>query len=275
MPFGGLLTLGLIGGGTSLLNGFLGSNASKTAAGQQANAANNALDFQKYIFGIEQGNQQPFISAGQSSIAQLMALISSGKFGPGSLPDVPQFTGTFHTPTIDEARATPGYGFTAQQGSKGIMQGAAAAGGAISGGTLKALDTFNTGLADSTYNDVFNRSLQTYGTGLQAYQANLAGYQDQLAKQAQEYQQLFAPAQLGENATQSINTTGQQVATNAGNLMTQVGNANAAGTIGSTNALTSGFSGFSNSLLQSFLLNGILNKTAPPPASTPAGTGPG
>lgn len=257
MPFGGLLTLGLIGGGTSLLNGILGSNAATTAANEQSTAAQNALNFQQQIFGTEQANQAPFISAGQTSIAQLMKQLESGTFGPGSLPNAPQFAGA---PTLAEAQQTPGYQFTAQQGSKGILEGAAAAGGAISGGTLKALDTFNTGLADSTYNDVFNRSLATYG-------ANLQGYQAQLQQQQQEYQQLYNPAALGEGSVQAVNNTGQQAASNIGNLMTQVGNAEASGTVGSTNAITGGITGVTNSALQSLLLNKVLN--------APAGTGPG
>mgnify|MGYP001011198921 CR=1 FL=1 len=44
--------------------------------------------------------------------------LSSGKFGFGSLPD-------FKAPTAEEARATPGYQFTQQQGEQGILRGAA------------------------------------------------------------------------------------------------------------------------------------------------------
>lgn len=252
----GLSAAGALGGAA------IQSNAAKSAAQTQANAGNQAINFQQGIFNQQQKNQQPFLDAGQQSIGQLMQALQSGKFGPGSTGQVPQFTGgTFAAPTLDEARATPGYQFTAQQGSKGILQGAAAAGGAISGGTLKALDTFNTGLADSTYNDVFNRSLSTYNEGLSKYQAQLQGYGAGLAGQQQEFNQLFAPAQLGENASANINQTGTQLGQSVGNLMTGIGNATAAGQVGSANALSSGISGATNGILQSILFKNLFGGT--------------
>lgn len=252
----------------NLLSGILGNDAAHTAADQQVAAGDRALDFQKQIWGDQQRNQQPYLQAGQQSIGQLMQLISEGKFGPGSTGPVPQYTGQFTAPTLEDARNSPGYQFTAQQGSKGILQGAAAAGGAISGGTLKALDTFNTGLADQTYGNVFQRALSTYQTGLQDYQAKLQGYGAGLAGQQQEFGQLFAPAQLGEGATQNLNSQGGQVATNVGNLMTQIGNAQASGTVGGANATTSAIGGGLTGITQGLLLQKLL-------APRPAGTGPG
>ncbi len=269
-----MATLPLLIGGSifgNLLSGIMGNNAAHTAADQQAAAGQQAIDFQKSIFDQQQKNQQPYLDAGSTSIGHLMQLIGSGKFGADSTGTVPEYNGHFTAPTLEEARNSPGYQFTAQQGSKGVLQGSAAAGGAISGGTLKALDSFNTGLADQTYGNVFNRSLSTYQTGLQDYQAKLAGYGAKLAGQQQEFGQEFAPAQLGENATQNLNTQGGQVATNVGNLMTQVGNAQAAGTVGGANAIGGAVSGGLNGLTQSLLFSKLLNSKL----LQPAGTGPG
>lgn len=258
MPFFGLLTAGIIGAGASIFSGIEGSNAAKTASSQEVNQQQQALDFQKQMFATQQANQAPYLAAGNTSLGKLMGDLQSGQLGPGSLGAVPQFTGSFSAPTLAEAQQTPGYQFTAQQGSKGILQGAGAAGGAISGGTLKALDSFNTGLADSTYNDVFNRALQTYNTGLQGYQAQLQGYQTGANAQQQGFNQLLAPAQLGENATANINQTGTQVSQNVGNLMSQIGQSEAAGTVGSANAITSGVSGAAGSASQTLLLSQLL-----------------
>ncbi len=266
MPFGGLLALGGLSLAGSIFGGITGSNAAKTASGQQVDAENKALDFQKQIWGQEQQNIAPWLSAGSTSIADLMKALQGGQFGAGSNPNAPQFNGTFTAPTLAEAQNSPGYEFTRQQGTKGVLQGAAAAGGAISGGTLKALDTFGSGLADTTYNNVFNRSLATYGAGLQGYQAKLAGYGADLAKQNQEFGQMFAPAQLGEQAATGINAQGNQTAQNVGNLMAGIGNAQAAGTVGSANALTGAVTGGANNLLQTLLLSRFLG--------TPAATGP-
>ncbi len=268
MPFGGALTIGLIGAGGSILGGLFGKSAAQKAAEQQAKSAQAALDFQKTVFAEQQQNQRPYQDAGVFSIGTLMNAIQNGQFGPGSLPNVPEFTaGKFTAPTLEEARSTPGYEFTQQQGMKGILQAAAAAGGSIGGGTIRAADTFNTGLADTTYSNVFNRALQGYGANLQGYQTQLQGYGAQLQKQGQEFGQLFAPAQLGEQAISSINNTGTQAAYNVGNLMTQQGNALAGGIVGGANAVTGGITGASNDVMQSLLLGKLFN----PGKATPSG----
>lgn len=249
-----LAIAGAAAAGASVASSKIASGAAKTAAGQQAQSAQNALDFQGKVFDTQQANSKPYQEAGVSSLGMLMDALKSGKFGFGSNGAVP----TFSAPTLEEARATPGYQFAHEQGTAGVLKGAAAAGGAISGGTLRALDTFGTGLADSTYGNRFAQSIQ-------GYQANLNGYQTQLQRQAQEYQQLFAPAQLGQNAASGINNTGSGVAQNVGNLMTQQGNAQAAGTVGSSNAITGAISNGTNDILQSILLGSVNRPGSAPP----------
>jgi hypothetical protein len=104
--------------------------------------------------------------------------------------------GAFSAPTLDEARNTPGYKFTQEAGNQGILAGASALGGNISGNTFQALDKYNTGLADSTYNDVFNRALSGYQTNLGRQQQNfgqdLSSYNANLAGQNQEFNQGLA-----------------------------------------------------------------------------------
>lgn len=223
---GGLTAAGAIGGSA------ISASASKTAAQEQAQSAANALDYTKQA-------EAPYIGLGNTSVAQLMQALQSGQFGPGSLP-------TFSAPTQAEAESTPGYQFTRDQGLLGINRGAAAAGGAFTGGTLKSLAGFGTGLADSTYNSRFNQAMESY--------------QAQLAKQSQEYQQLITPITIGQNAASGTST-------NVANLMTGIGNAQAAGTVGSANAINQGISGVSNAALQTYLLQ-QLNPAA---ASTPPG----
>jgi hypothetical protein len=170
---------------------------------------------------------------------------------------------------------TPGYQFTQQQGNLAIQRMAAANGG-FSGGTLRSADRFNTNLANTTYNDVFNRALSGYnaqlagyGAGLQGYMgsnqaanqnyaAQLAGYDTGMQAQQQEFGQMFAPAQLGEMATSNLNQSGQQAATSVNQLMGGIGNAGAAGTIGGANAINQGIGGFANSISSGFLLNSLL-----------------
>lgn len=231
------LGLGLASVAGGVASSVIGANAAQTAASEQEQAAQNALNFQQQVFGQQQANEQPFLNAGSASVGQLMQAIQNGTFGPGSIP-------SFALPTLAQAEQYPGYQFTQEQGDLGIERGQAAAGGAFTGGTLKALAGYNSGLASTTYGQVVQNALQ-------AYQANLAN-------QAQQYQQLFGPAQLGQQAVSSINQTGTQTAANAGNLMTQIGNAQAAGTVGTANAITGGISSATNGLLQGLLLNQFL-----------------
>ncbi|MEQ6654667.1 hypothetical protein ODX32_10845, partial [Salmonella enterica subsp. enterica serovar Typhimurium] len=64
---------------------------------------------------------------------------------------------TFTAPTAEQARATPGYQFTFNQGMQGINSSAAAKGLGVSGANIRGAADYATGLADSTYNDVFSR----------------------------------------------------------------------------------------------------------------------
>lgn len=59
---------------------------------------------------------------------------------------------------------TPGYQFTLSQGETGILNAASAQGG-VSGDTLAALDKYNSGLADSTYQSVLGDVQGAVGLG--------------------------------------------------------------------------------------------------------------
>ncbi len=208
-------TAAIIGGIGSVASGAISSHAAGSAANKEVAAAQQA-----------EQQIQPWANPGTQSIGQLMQGFQNGTLGPGSIP-------AFTAPTADQAAATPGYQFTQQQGERGVLAGSSAMGGSLGGGTLKALDQYNTGLANSTYNDVFNRSL--------------AGYNAQLAGQQQGFNQLF-----------NVSGQGLGAATNVGNLMTQAGNAQAAGTIGQANAWNSAISGITGNAQQGLLLNGAL-----------------
>lgn len=245
MPFGAIL--GLLGLGTNLLGGLFGSNAADTAAQQQQQAGQQAINFQTQSTNQQEQAQQPFESAGQTSIAQLMQGLQSGQLGLGSSGQVPTFT----APTEGDTESTPGYQFTRDQANKGVLQASAAGGGAITGGTLSAIGAKDTQLANATYGDRFTQALQ-------GYQAKLAGFGQNLAAKAQDFSQLFGIGQLGESATQNVNQGRQVAATNISDLMTQIGNSKAAGTVGSSNAITKGLTGGVSSLTQGLLLDKLL-----------------
>jgi hypothetical protein len=185
------------------------------AAAIQAQEAQNALAFQQQMWQQQQANVAPYIQAGNTTTGQLMNGISNGTFG------TPQ---TFTAPTLAQAEQMPGYQFAQQQGDLGILEGAAATGGNISGGTMQALSQYNQNLATTNYNTMYNQALA-------GYQANLAGNQ-------QAYGQLYQPSTMGASAAAGLNITGSGVAANTGNIMSNIGNAYASGVTGVTNAAT-------------------------------------
>ena len=87
----------------------------------------------------------------------------------------------------------------------------------ISGAALKGAANFATGLADSTYKTQFDID-----------QAN----------KTNSFNKLLALTQVGANAANQTGTFGTQAAQTAGNNITSGANAQAAGTIGATNAIT-------------------------------------
>ena len=301
MPFGAAL----IGAGGSILGGILGSNAAQKAAGQQAQATNWATQAQEAEYANTQTNLNPFIGAGQAAIPQLQALYGqlsqpAAQFqAPGGAPAAYQAPAAlniapYQAPapfsfTQQDFQQSPGYQWQLQQGLGAVQNQASASGDALGGNTLKALQTYGTGLANQDWNNAQNTALQQYttnaqtglagyqtnantalnqyqtnaNTGLAGYNANLAGYNSQFNNALSGYQtnfnanlqqnnQLMGYLQnlvgSGQNAASGLASAGQSMASNIGNLATQQGNANAAGTIGSSNALQGAIGGVANNL---------------------------
>lgn len=278
MGLGTGATAAIVGGisaAGSITSGIIGNKAAGKAAQQESTATQQGINAQQQMFAQQQANQQPYLQAGKNSLSSLMQNLQNGTYGTGSTGQAPTapgaFTGQFQAPTLDQARQTPGYSFIEQQGDEGILAGASAAGGNISGNTLQALDKYNSNLADTSYNNIFNQALQTYGAGVTGYQANLSDYSAQLGQyqanlgaQQQAFNQSYIPVALGEQATQSINQSGSQASTNISSLLQSLGQSQAAGTVGKANATQGAIGGVTNSfgsLASQSMLNGLVNGT--------------
>ncbi len=249
---GGLSAIGGVG------SSIIGSNASKKAASQESSTVQQGINETNQQFQQEQANQAPYLAAGSQSLAQLLAGLNNGTFGPGSTP-------SYTLPTLAQAENEPGFQFQEQQGDKAIQESAAATGGAFSGGTAKSLDNYNTNLAQTDYQNVVSNSLNAY--------------QQNLANQAQQFSQLLAPVQIGEGATQNINQAGTQTSQTIAQLLASLGQSQAAGTVGSANAINSGITGATNGISQTALLSllgigpGGLKGGVTTPSTQPASNG--
>lgn len=250
----GLAIAGGIGAAGSLASGLIGASASKTAANEQVTQQDKALQFQEQQYNTQQANLAPYIAAGQQSVGQLATGLANGTYGPGSIP-------AFAAPSLSTAANYPGFQFQEQQGDLGIERGAAAGGGAFTGGTLKALSGYNQGLAGNAYQNVFNNSLQSY-------QAALAG-------QSQSYNQLAQVAGLGQSANNTSVQSGLGTGAQVGSTLTNIGSAQAAGTIGQANALNSGIGGLSSAASLPLYLQYLQQQQAPQQFSPGANPLPG
>lgn len=248
----------IIGGSISAAGGIadalIGSSAAKTAAQEQQQSAQQALDFQKQVYGTQQSNLAPYMTAGNTALSSLMTGFSNGTFGPGSIP-------AFTAPTAAQAEATPGYQFNLQQGLKSVDEGAAARGGLQTGGTIKAEQNYGAGLASSTYQNTFSNALSQYNAALSG--------------QAQNFNQLAGVADIGLGAATGVNQAGTAAASNISQLMTAQGNAAAAGTVGSANAITGAISNTTSNTGTDLLLSQLLKNPGASGGggfSVPAGT---
>lgn len=194
-----------IGGVASLAGGIMGSGAQSSASQAQAQAAMQSAMMQYAMFQQTQQNLKPFIQGGSDAFAELRAR------SPG-------LTQAFN-PTMEQLSQTPGYQFTLEQGLRAAQNNAAAKGLSISGPAIRGAADYASGLASNTYQQNF----------------------DNYWKQNQNiYNMLQGQTAIGANAATGQGTIAAQMGNNIGNALQNGGNAQAAGIIGSNNALMGG-----------------------------------
>jgi hypothetical protein len=225
-------------GGSALL----GASASKSAANTQAAATDRAGELQKQMFEEQNRLQEPFRQGGLA--AQNKLLTYFGLPGGAEGADFGRYTRDFGTQDFQQ---DPGYAFRLAEGQKALDRQAAARGGLISGGALKAAQRYGQEMGSQEFTNAFNR------------------YQTNRANQLQPLQSLMG---AGQTATNTMGTAAANYGSNAGNLMTSGGAARASGYVGGANALTSGLGQYMNYTQSQNLLNRLL------PQSTAGGGSP-
>lgn len=169
--------------------------SASSAAGAQKDAANSAsqvtlaqLAQQDKQYQQDRADLAPYRETGYKALGQLAA---------GTVPGG-EFNRDF---TMADYTADPGYQFRLDQGKRGLEASAAARGGVLSGGTLKALARYNSDQASQEYGaaydryrasttDRFNRLSGIAGTGQQATNAGIAAAGANSAAQAAGTQQV-------------------------------------------------------------------------------------
>jgi len=185
----------------------LGASAANSAANTQANAANRSADLQYKQYQEDVTRQKPFYDVGVNALPEL---VKASKYTPFGMQQFQQ---------------DPGYGFRLKEGQQALDRSAAARGGLISGGALKAAQRYGQEMGSQEYTNAFNR-----------YQA--------------ERQARLGPLQamtgMGQTTAQQIGAAGQNMAGNVGEAYQGAANARASGYVGGANAITSGLGTYLN-----------------------------
>lgn len=213
--------------GAGLIGGLAQAASQRQAASAQSDAAQRALDMQKSIYEQQSALNKPFYQAGVTGQNRLMDLLGLGSNTTGA--DFGKYAKDF---SMSDFQADPGYAFRLSEGQKALDRQAAARGGLISGGALKAAARYGQDIGSQEYQSAFNR-----------YQTN----------RANQLQPLGSLQNIGQSAANQQSGALGNYGVNAGNLLTQQGAAQAAGNLGTGNTINNmigaGISAYQNNSL--------------------------
>lgn len=148
------------------------------AAGATVYAANSASSATKSSTNAAINAQQTAQQKQQALNAPYAAIGTGTNGNNGAISQYQNLLGLGPQGAAGEQAAlaqTPGYQFTQQQGIGATKNAATASGMSLSGNTLAALDTFNTGLADSTYQNAVGNAQNAVTIGQNAAAGTGAG----------------------------------------------------------------------------------------------------
>ena len=228
--------------GSAVIGGMSASDAASTqasaadrAAELQRQTAQEQLALQERMYEEGVARQQPWLEAGQGALNKLIPMATDyQRFG------------------MEQFQQDPGYQFRLSEGLKALDRQAAARGGLISGGALKAAQRYGQDMASQEYQNAFNRYQTERSAALNPLQS-LAG--------------------VGQTTANQLGAAGQSYANAAGNIMgasaSNIGDygqaaaaARASGYTGTANALT----GALGTGLNYYQNQQLLNRLAPQPS---------
>ncbi len=219
--------------GATLVTGYMGAQAAKSAARTQADAAGaaSALEYEKYQQSRE--DLAPYRESGYTALKDIEKIkpFLTAQFGPE------QF-GQYLDPSM---------AFRQRLGTQATERLANVGGGTISGNTLRALTDYGQNLASTEYGNAFNR-FQTERGNIYNTLANIAG--------------------MGQGAVNTGVSANQNFASQMTGLTTGSAAAQAAGTVGAANAYGGALGNISNMAFLSSLMKPSNPAVTPPPPQT-------
>ena len=227
--------------GSSVISGYVGSQAAKKAAQTTADATRYAADIQQKQFEQQREDLAPYRQQGYGALSDIERM-------------KPYLTGQLSQDQI-ASYLDPSMAFRMKYGTQATERLGNVGGGALSGNTMRALQEFGQGLASTEYGNAFNRA-QSERSNIYNTLANIAG--------------------MGQGAVNTGVAASQATAQNLGQLAVGGAQAQAAGTIGQANAITGPLTNIGNmAFLSQYLkpaastLGTVRLSAAPTSAGTP------
>lgn len=187
---------------------------------------------------------QAAINAAKANLDSLKAQIDAMQGQSQDMAPRGSDFGSFnHQFGASDFQADPGYQFTRKQGELALDRANASKGRYASGAALKDLLSFNTGLANQTYDNAFNRYQTDLGNRFGRL-SSLAGIGQAATNQV---------SQLGANTANNIASNTMSGTASANNSLLSGAAARASGYVGSANAIGGGIGNASSMYMMSKL----------------------
>lgn len=225
---------------SAVIGGVVASkNASKAAKAQEEAArlaattttgeADKQRDFQLHQYEQNRADMAPWRDAGLNALGQLKSGVQAGN----------EFSRPF---TMADFQADPGYAFRQQEGMKAVNASAAARGGALGGGAVRAAARFGSDMASQEYGNAWNRWNSDITSRFNRL-SSLAGTSQTATRDV---------AQQGTTLAGNLASQGMSAVGNANDYMTQAANARASGYVGTANAVNSTMGTMGNMMMNEY-----------------------
>jgi len=199
----------------------LGANAAQKAAITQAKATADSNALVSKMYEEQKALQQPYVAGGTAAQNRMLTLLGL-QGGDTTSADYGSANKNF---TPSDLTTDPSYQFRLSEGLKSLDRQAAARGGLISGGAIKAAQEYGQQSASQEYQNAFNR-----------YQTNRSNM----------LQPLGNLITSGQNAAAGVGTAAANYGNTVSNNLQSGAAATAAGDVGTANAISGGVSQYLN-----------------------------
>lgn len=196
----------------SVASSYMQSQAAGRAADQYTGQAERGLQYNQEMFNKINEQNAPYRATGERGANLYNQLADTGYL-------------TAQPSMNDLTRLMPNYKFNLDQGMGQLNSQLNAAGGMVSGNAIQGAQQFAQGYANNSLMDAFN-----------AYQANRSNV----------VSNVNALTNIGQQANATTATAASGATANASNMLSSIGNAQAAGTMGAANAFAGGLNNISN-----------------------------